>query len=86
MKMSVDDWDVGGKVKVTLKKGIKLKKQKITYCGHLGQSCEEIWRKCPHGVWHPSDRPYYDSLKNKSPTQIRKLLCRHGCFKVNISL
>lgn len=85
MKLSAYDWeDAGGKIKVTVKRGVKLKKENITYRGQVGQECNAVWRKCPHGVYHPEDQPYHTPLGCMSPSKISKILCKHGCFKVSI--
>lgn len=87
MKMAVHDWEsTGGKIRITVKRGVKLKKERVIYIGHFGEECNEFWRKCPHGIFHPEDRPYYDFLDTMTPSEISKILCKRGCFKVNISL
>lgn len=86
MKMSADDWEVGGTIEVTVKKGVKLKKHKVKYSGSFGEPVHAVWRVCPHGVCHPHDRPYHDTLDDMTKKQIRKIMCREGCFKIHIDL
>jgi hypothetical protein len=87
MKSNFDDYGGGGyiddpKVKITVKKGVKLKRVKDEVCGPFGVTHHVSARVCPHDYVHPKDWPFVDVSEIGKHTEY---LCPQKCFKVTVT-